>query len=46
MKKVIRLLTFNKYDAHTEPLYKPLNVLNLSNTMDLNLAKIYVGCSS
>ena len=39
MKKAIRLITFNKYDAHTEPLYKSLNVLNLSNTMDLNLGK-------
>ena len=39
MKKAIRLITFNKYNAHAEPLDKSLNILNLRNTMDLNLGK-------
>ena len=39
MKKAIRLITFSKFDAHTDPLYKSLNILNLSNTLDLYLGK-------
>ena len=37
MKKAIHLITFNKYGAHTEPLYMSLNVLNLGKYMwDVN----------
>ena len=39
MKKAVRLITFSKFDAHAEPLFKSLNILNLSNTIDLNLGK-------
>ena len=39
MKKAVRLITFSNFDAHAEPLFKSLNILNLSNTIDLNLGK-------
>ena len=39
MKKAVRLITFSNFDAHAESLFKSLNILNLSNTIDLNLGK-------
>ena len=37
MKKAVRLITFSNFDAS---LYaESLNILNLSNTIDLNLGK-------
>ena len=39
MKKAIRLITFSKFDAHADPLYKSLNILNLSNTLNLYVGK-------
>ena len=39
MNKAVRIMTFSKYDSHSEPLYKKLNLLNLSNTTYYNLGK-------
>ena len=39
MNKAVRIMTFSKYDSHSEPLYKKLNLLNLSNTIYYNLGK-------
>ena len=39
MKKAVRLITFKPFDTHAEPLFKTLNLLNLTNTIDLNLGK-------
>ena len=39
MNKAVRIMTFSKYDSHSEPLYKKLKLLNLSNTINYNLGK-------
>ena len=39
MKKAVRVITFNKFDAHSEPLFKDLNILNLQKSIDFNLGK-------
>ena len=38
-KKVIRTVTRSNYIAHSEPLLKELNMLNVKDLMDLNLIK-------
>ena len=40
-KRAIRILTSSKYNAHTEPLFKHLNQLKLSDIYTLNLLKFY-----
>ena len=40
MKKAIRILTFSKFDEHTQPLFKKLNLLNFQLTMEFNLGKL------
>lgn len=39
MNKAVRIMTFSLYDSHSEPLYKKLKLLNLSNTIYYNLGK-------
>ena len=39
MKKAIRVITFSKFDAHSDPLFKSLNLLNLEKTIEFNLGK-------
>ena len=39
-KRVIRIITRNKYNAHTEPLFKILGILKLKHNMKLNALKI------
>ena len=40
-KKTIRILTGSKYNAHTEPLFKQLNLLKISNICKLQEIKFY-----
>ena len=36
-KKAIRIITSNKYNSHTEPLFKQLNMLKLEDLLKLQL---------
>ena len=38
-KKSIRTITCSKYNAHTEPLFKNLNLIKLSDLFEINLLK-------
>ena len=40
-KRVIRIITRSKYNAHTEPLFKTLGILKLEDNMKLNALKFY-----
>ena len=40
MKKAVGTITFSNFDAHAQPLFKDLNLLNLQQTIDLNLGKL------
>ena len=40
MKKAVRTITFSNFDVHAQPLFKDLNLLNLQQTIDLNLGKL------
>ena len=40
-KKSIRIITLSKYNAHTEPLFKRLKLLKLSDLLRLNELKFY-----
>ena len=40
-KKAIRILTFKPYLAHTTPLFKQLNILNMKDLYNLQLFKLY-----
>ena len=40
-KRAVRIITCSKYNAHTEPLFKTLNLLKVSDMFTLNLLKIY-----
>ena len=40
-KRVIRLITNSKYNAHTEPLFKKLNTLKLNDLFKYNCCKLY-----
>ena len=40
MKKAIRIITFSQYDAHTEPLFASLDILNLHQSIDYNIGKL------
>ena len=37
-KKAIRIITYSKYDSHTAPLFNELQILNINNLYQLNLA--------
>ena len=40
-KKAIRIVTNSKFNAHTEPLFKSLNTLKISDIFKLNVLKFY-----
>ena len=43
-KKAIRAIQKSKYNSHTEPLFKQLNLLRLDYLQQLNLCKLYFQC--
>ena len=40
-KKAIRIITLNRYNAHTDPIFKSLNILKLNDIFILNQLKFY-----
>ena len=40
-KKSVRIITLSKYNAHTEPLFKKLKLLKLTDLLKLNELKFY-----
>ena len=40
-KRAVRIITCSKYNVHTEPLFKTLNLLKVSDMFTLNLLKMY-----
>ena len=40
-KRAIRTITCSKYNAHTEPIFRKLNLLKLEDIFTLNLLKFY-----
>ena len=40
-KRAVRIFTCSKYNAHTESIFKTLNLLKVSDMFTLNLLKIY-----
>ena len=38
---LLRIITYSKYNAHTEPLFKALDILKLEDNMKLNALKLY-----
>ena len=40
-KKVVRVITLNKYNAHTDPIFRNLNILKLNDIFTLNQLKFY-----
>jgi hypothetical protein len=40
-KRAIRIITCSKYNAHTEPLFKLLNILKLDDVFKINVLKFY-----
>ena len=42
-EKKIRIILRSKYNAHTEPLLKQLELLKLSDPLDLSALKFYFG---
>ena len=40
-KKSIRIITCSKFGAHTEPLFKTLNLLKINDLFKLNILKFY-----
>ena len=40
-KKAIRVITCSKFNAHTEPLYKSLNLLKLEDMFSPNVLELY-----
>ena len=40
-KKAVRIMTASKYNAHTEPLFKQLNMMKLEDSFSLQCLKFY-----
>ncbi len=40
-KNILRIICISKYNAHTEPLFKSLNLLKVSDILQLQLLKFY-----
>ena len=40
-KRIIRKITVSKYNAHTEPLFKALDLLKLKHRLNLSTLKLY-----
>ena len=43
-KKAIRTITRSKYNAHTEPLFKQLNLLKVEDIFKVNILRMYYKC--
>ena len=41
LKKAIRIMTASKYNAHTEPLFKQLNIMKIEDSFELQCLKFY-----
>ena len=39
-KKAIRIISHAQYNAHTDPIFKKLNILKLENLIDLEMMKL------
>ena len=40
-KRMIRIITVSKYNTHTEPLFKALDLLKIQDMLDLSTLKFY-----
>ena len=40
-KRLVRIITCSKYNAHTDPLFKSTEILKVANILDLNAIKFY-----
>ncbi len=40
-KKIIRIIACSRYNAHTEPIFKMLKLLNLRDMFNINIIKLY-----
>ena len=40
-KRAVRITSLSKYDSHTNPLFKKLNLLKLKDLFELNVLKLY-----
>ncbi len=40
-KKAVRIISLSKYNAHTEPIFKKLNILKISDIFTLHQLKFY-----
>lgn len=40
-KRAIRIITVSKYNAHTEPLFKHLKLLNIKDILNISVLKFY-----
>ena len=40
-KRAVRIISCNKYNSHTDPLFKNLNLLKLKDLFELNVLKLY-----
>ena len=40
-KKAVRIMTASKYNAHTKPLFKQLNIMKLEDSFSLQYSKFY-----
>ena len=45
-KKVIRIISLSNYNAHTEPLFKSLNILKVNDIFNLSQLKFYYNLSN
>ncbi len=43
-KRIVRILSFGKYNAHTDPLFKTHTLLNFQNIFKLQEFKFYFKC--
>ena len=44
-KKAIRIITSNRYNPHTEPLFRQLNMLKLEDLLKVQQLKFYFKCN-
>ena len=40
-KRAVRIITCQKYNAHTDPLFKKLSLLKLNDLFRVNVLKLY-----
>ena len=44
IKKSVQIITLSRYNAHTEPLFKNLNLLKVEDILKLQELKFYFRC--